>query len=135
MSDVENEIKEFVEGWKSDLGGCRSFFLELYDFLGSLELAEVEFQARPGVTYSLRAKHQNQTGRPLFVMADVIEAEPRWLSVCFFGDDITDPEERGDFVPGGLLGEDGHCFDVEEASDENKAYVLARIKEAYKAAG
>jgi len=27
---------------------------------------------------------------------------------------ITDPEERGDFVPEGLLGEYAHCFDIEE---------------------
>jgi len=56
---------------------------------------------------------------------------PRWLSVCFYGETVSDPEERGDLVPGGLLGEDGLCFDVENGSDDFIDYLIARINEAY----
>ncbi len=54
----------------------------------------LDFIARPGVTYSLRAVHAEQKEKDLFVMVDVIEDVERWLSVCFFGNMITDPEER-----------------------------------------
>ena len=43
---------------------------------------------------------------------------------------ITDPEERGDAVPGGLLGEDAVCFDLEAWDEERVRYVAARLDEA-----
>ena len=62
---------------------------------------------------------------------DVIEdVDGRWLSVCFYADTVSDPEERGNLVPLGLLGEDGYCFDVEEPDTVLEAYVLERIDEA-----
>jgi hypothetical protein len=67
-------------------------------------------------------------------MIDVIEDQPRWLSICFFSDMVHDPEEKGAFVPGGLLGEDALCFDLETYSEEEIRYVEARIGEAYCAA-
>ena len=67
-------------------------------------------------------------------MIDVIDDEPRWLSICFYGEMVSDPEERGDYVPGGLLGEDGLCFDIESGNEELVSYVIARIDEAYSAA-
>ena len=63
-------------------------------------------------------------------MVDVIEDVSRWLSVCFYGDMITDVEEKGDFVPGGLLGEDAVCFDLEEQNDKLVTYIEARLDEA-----
>ena len=44
----------------------------------------------------------------LFAIIDVIDDDPqaRWLSVCFYGDMITDPEGRGEVIPGGLAGAD-----------------------------
>ncbi|MCI5126792.1 MAG: hypothetical protein D3925_20505, partial [Candidatus Electrothrix sp. AR5] len=63
-------------------------------------------------------------------MIDVIEDNPRWLSVCFYGDMITDPEGQGDAVPGGLLGEDAVCFDLEAWDEERVRYVEARLDEA-----
>lgn len=94
----------------------------------------LNFKSRPGVTYSLRARHLNQLGKPLFAMIDVIDDEPRWLSVCFYDQMVTDPEDRGDWVPGGLLGEDGLCFDIEGESEELLAYLKKRIIEAHNAA-
>ena len=66
-------------------------------------------------------------------MADVIDDDPkeRWLSVCFYGDMVTDPEERGDLIPEGLLGDDGYCFDLDEYDEEGLNYILARLTEAH----
>jgi hypothetical protein len=38
-------------------------------------------------------------------MVDVIDDDPevRWLSVCFYGEMITDPDEAGELIPEGLL--------------------------------
>ena len=128
-----DEVKQFLDEWTDDALGVKSVFQFL---LGGLqEKADVhhEWVARPGITYSLRAKHGNQKDRPLFVMLDIIDDDPqqRWLSVCFYGDMITDPDELGDLIPGGLLGSDGHCFDISERDDTLMEYVGARIQEAY----
>lgn len=63
-------------------------------------------------------------------MVDVIEDTPRWLSVCFYGEMVTDPQDKGDFVPEGLLGEDAVCFDVEQWDEDLVRYIEARIEEA-----
>lgn len=68
-------------------------------------------------------------------MVDVIEDDPRWLSVCFYEEMVTDPEERGDSVPGGLLGEDGICFDVDAFDETLLSYIKQRITEASQAGG
>lgn len=47
----------------------------------------------------------------------------RWLPVCFYGEMVTDPDEAGDLIPGGLLCEDGYCFDLYEY-DENQINYL-----------
>jgi hypothetical protein len=67
-------------------------------------------------------------------MVDVIEDQPRWLSVCFFGEMVQDPEERGAAVPGGLLGADALCFDLETCTGDQLDYVAKRIVEAHRAA-
>lgn len=70
-------------------------------------------------------------------MVDVIDDDPanRWLSVCFYGEMISDPDENGDFVPEGLLGEDALCFDIDAWEDDLLVYVEKRLDEAYSAAG
>ena len=52
------------------------------------------------------------------------------LSVCFYADMIQDPDELGDFVPGGLLGEDACCFNLDENDEAMRDYIRARIVEA-----
>ena len=133
MSEQDLKLEEFIAEWSDSAADCRQIFTELRDLLAQLENVNLEFVARPGVTYSLRGSRPEQGNRPLFVMVDVIDSDPRWLSVCFYGEMVTDPEELGDFVPGGLLGEDGICFDIE--SDENGivSYVKERIVEAHSA--
>jgi len=134
MSNAEIDLQSFIEQWQDSPEQNRKCFLELKRVVESLNGVVLDFIPREGVTYSLRAKHPNQKEKPLFVMIDVIEGDPRWLSVCFYAKMITDPDEKGDFVPEGLLGEDAVCFDLDEFDDESFGYVEKRIGEAYSCA-
>ncbi len=120
----------FIEEWKELSEENMEVFLHLKDYLGNKEGVMLEFIPRPGVTYSLRAAHEAQKNKKLFAMVDVIEDTPRWLSVCFYNEMVTDPEEKGDFVPEGLLGEDALCFDVEERDEALLRYIETRLDEA-----
>lgn len=131
MEKYHQEIDAFVRNWPQSSLSSKECFQTLWQFMQGLSEARIEFHGRPGVSYSLRGVHQRQTDRPLFVMIDVIDDEPRWLSVCFYGQSVTDPEQLGDLVPGGLLGEDGMCFDLEGLDPELLEYVQQRIVEAY----
>jgi len=127
---TDSELNAFIEEWEETPEKNKEAFLHLKECLAGKTGVTLEFIARPGVTYSLRATHAAQTKRDLFVMIDVIEDDPRWLSVCFYGNMIKDPEEKGDFVPEGLLGEDAVCFDIEERDDELIRYIEIRLDEA-----
>ena len=128
--ETEQELNTFIEEWKETTGKNREVFLHFREYLCKKEGVTLDFIPRPGVTYSLRAVHTDQKEKDLFVMVDVIEGDPRWLSICFYGEMITDPEEKGDFVPGGLLGEDAVCFDLEELDEALIRYIEARLDEA-----
>lgn len=127
------KMKEFLDQWSNE--DIKSAFVSLAEHLTAYADLELDFKARPGVSYSLRGKRQGQD-RELMVMADVIDDDPeaRWLSVCFFADMISDPAEAGDIVPGGLLGHDGYCFDILSADASELDYVLQRVQEAYEQA-
>ena len=130
---MREEIKTFIDGWKDSPQQIRDSFVRLKDHLDAKDSLLYTFKARPGVSYSLRAKHMLQQTRELFVIMDVIDDDPdsRWLSVCFYPDMITDPEERGNIIPLGLLGEDGYCFDYDEWDEEFLGYLETRLDEAY----
>lgn len=132
---VNEELTGFIDCWKDTSEQNKKGFLFLKELLESKEEVVLEFVPRKGVTYSLRVRHKNQKDKPLFVMVDVIEGEPRWLSICFYAEMITDPDELGDFVPGGLLGEDACCFDMEEYNEGILQYLQQRVSEAYENAG
>lgn len=136
MTKFEEELGIFLDSWTQDPHGNKAVFLRLKDYLAAKPGVQLGFKARPGITYSLRAVHENQKDKELFVMVDVIDDDPtdRWISVCFYGAMITDPQEKGNFVPQGLLGEDAHCFDIAEPDEKGLAYVEARLDEAYKTA-
>ncbi len=141
-------LARFLEEWQGDDRDkkAKAVFVRFKDFLESLAGVKLSFIVREGVTYSLRARSTSQAEDALFVMVDIIEDSPRWLSVCFYAQMITDPENIGDFVPEGLLGEDALCFDLETSEDtvsgtelndnEKKLveYVESRIHEASKSA-
>ncbi len=127
-------MKKFIDDWKENDTRTKQAFTELLDHLNSLEDITLDFNARPGVTYSLRPRHANQTQRSLFAMVDVIDDDPkeRWLSVCFYSEMITDPDETGDQVPDGLMGEDACCFDLYEYDPGEMTYLKERLTQAHK---
>ena len=131
MPQTLPELDDFIAAWPEAEENRRAF-LRLRDCLAAKPEVTLDFIAREGITYSLRAGHPNQKEKPLFVMVDVIEDQPRWLSVCFYDETVGDPDEAGDHVPEGLLGEDAVCFDVESCDETILAYVEARIEEAYR---
>ncbi len=133
MNELVKTLDAFLATWEDSPEHNKQGFVRLKDLLLAKEGIALEFHPRPGLTYSLKASYP-QHGRPLFVMIDVIEDQPRWLSVCFFGDMIQDPEEQGAFVPGGLLGEDALCFDLDTYTEDGVGYVATRIEEAYRSA-
>lgn len=135
MSEVTAEVAAFLDGWVETDDRNKAGFQRLYALLQGHEHGRLEFHPRPGVTYSLRGIRSQEEGDRLYVMVDVIEDEPRWLSVCFYGAMVSDPQEKGAFVPGGLLGEDAVCFDLDTYADEEYEYVEQRIEEAYTASG
>ncbi|MFW6082190.1 MAG: hypothetical protein ACOC7W_09760 [Desulfosalsimonas sp.] len=125
------ELENFLNGWTLDDRGCKEVFSQLKSHLDKYKDVVLDFVPRPGVTYSLRAARKGQKDRPLFALIDVIDENPRWLSVCFYEDMVTDPGELGDTVPEGILSEDGYCFDVESKVPEFTGYLCSRIDEAY----
>ena len=130
------ELHQFLDDWTDDALGTRQVFLSLVDGISDKSNIELAFNARPGISYSLRGIAKKQKQRPLFVMIDVIDDDPgqRWLSVCFYGDMIDDPEQLGDLIPEGLLGSDGYCFDITDSDEHIKEYVRRRIQQAYDSA-
>ena len=133
---VNAEINTFIQSWCSDPTGCKTAFVEYCQWLMARPGVSLEWKARPGVSYSLRAVHEAQKERPLFVLVDVVDDDPeaRWLSVCFYADMVNDPDELGDFVPQGLMGQDACCLNLEEDDAHMRAYVAQRLAEAAEAA-
>ncbi|MCG8470639.1 MAG: hypothetical protein MI742_02150 [Desulfobacterales bacterium] len=131
-STILTAVNAFADGWNDSGSRMKEAFLLLKEHLENRGDITFDFNSRPGVSYSLRAKHHNQTERDLFVMVDVIDDDPqeRWLSVCFYGDMITDPDEEGDLIPDGLSGSDGYCFDMDEFDAAKVDYLKARFDEA-----
>lgn len=129
-TDLEN-LATFCNAWSTDPLNAKAAFEEYRQILNQ-EGVSFSFKARPGVSYSLRAKHTRQTKRDLFVLVDVVDDEPdsRWLSVCFYADMVLDPKELGDFVPQGLMNEDALCFNLDADDAEQKDYIAARLREA-----
>lgn len=123
------ELETFLDSWTDDPSGVKKAFLRLKGVLEGLSEATVTFVPRPPASYSLRAEPPR--GRPVITMVDVATLDgERFLSVCFYADTITDPEERGDLIPDGLLSKDGYCFDLDSDDDDAVGYVEARILEA-----
>jgi hypothetical protein len=132
---TSSELGAFLAGWTTDEKGMKPLFLRIHKFLEKLPGVSLEYKGRPGVSHSVRARHADQKERPLFALVDIIDDDPdaRWLSVCLYADLVSDPDGRGDMVPGGLTGDDACCFDIDSPGDMEK-YVLARLKEAAKKA-
>lgn len=131
----EQELKAMLDEWPAEQPGLKEAFLHLKQRAEGLPGAATDFVARPGITNSLRLvlnpAPQGRT-RPLFCMLDVVPMADEWmLSACFYADEIEDPDELGNLIPDGLLGEDGYCFDLEEGDRELLPYLEKRLAEAH----
>jgi len=138
--DAPVSLAEVLEAWPQGQDGLRRFFVGLTREAATESGVETRCFFRPGVSYSFRAAldHQGRDRkRPVFFLTDVIISpeEPWFLSVCFYEDEISDPEELGNAIPQGLFDETGYCFDVDEYDDKLWAYLKDRLAEAYRAAG
>lgn len=133
--DDFRKMTELVVRWTDDPRNVKGAFIRLKDkFLGRKSVV-LSFNSRPGISHSLRANvnHIETEDKKLFALMDIVDdqSEGRWLSVCFYSDLITDPNQEGNMVPKGILGEDGYCFDLLEYEEVFISYVEQRIDEAY----
>lgn len=131
ISEIK-EISDLLDDWTTDNNGMKVAFTEIIELLESLGGLIYSFKSRPGISYSLRASVENSEEKLLTLM-DIIDDDPenRWISICFYAETISDPDEEGDLIPGGLLGEDGYCFDLFENEDNSISYIKDRITEAH----
>lgn len=125
---TKQKLETFLQTW--DDSPNKDAFIRLKKHLEHLEGVVLHFLPRPDITYSLRAMHTLQKEKKIFVMIDVIEDITRWISICFYTAMIKDPEERGAQVPGGLLGEDAICFDLDQPDEALILYLNKRLDEA-----
>ncbi|MBU1566659.1 MAG: hypothetical protein KJ630_13655 [Proteobacteria bacterium] len=132
---VDDEIEAFIASWPGDYQPMRDCFRLFCQQSLIMVGVTLSLSARPGVSYSLRFHHSKMAGREFFAIIDVIDDDPdsRWLSVCFQKDLISDPEDRGECIPGGLPGSDGYCFDLNDDDREFTGYLVARLHEAHAA--
>ena len=135
MQNTLQKIDLFLQKWLETPDHNKSAFERLKNNLDSKENVMLDFISRPGITHSLRAFYKNQKkGQLLFILVDVIEDQPRWLSVCFYSRMISDTDERGVFIPQGILGDDAICFDLETHDNVLLEYIESLIDEAYQKA-
>lgn len=130
-----HEMMELLDGWADDSQNMKAVFIELKEKFYAKKDVMFSFASRPGVSYSLRVNVGNRIkkDRPLFALMDIVDDESagRWLSVCFYSDLVTDPDDEGNLVPEGILGEDGYCFDLFEYDRDLITYIKQRVDEAY----
>jgi hypothetical protein len=131
MTDYIHELQLFTENWEETPDQIKKVFIHLKDFIVSKADVTLDFVSRQGITYSLRASHKDKNEKPFFILVDVIEDQPRWLSVCFYSHMITDADKKGVFIPHGILGDDAICFDVEKYNEALIKYLEVLIDEAY----
>ncbi|MFH1034452.1 MAG: hypothetical protein V1806_08090 [Pseudomonadota bacterium] len=140
MSDSENtqQFENFLRQWPASLAGLQKVYIQLKTWAEALPAARSTFVARPGVSHSLRfdlAPRPAGRQRPVFALVDVVDMSGElFLSVCFYEDEINDPQEMGNAIPQGLFQETGYCFDLEDDDPESVAYLAARLNEAHAAA-
>lgn len=129
------ELSESLKNWQDGPQKIKSVFLDIKDTLLKKDHTILNFKSRPGISYSLRAclKNHAKEKKGLFALVDIIDDDPqnRWLSVCFYTEMITDPEELGNLVPEGILGVDGYCFDLFEFDESLIAYIKQKVDEAH----
>ena len=133
--EQHDALTAFTEGWVTDGSLVKDAFVQLRAKLETKEETVLTFKARPGVSYSLRAGRLLD-GDPhprLYALIDVVDDDPesRWLSVCFYDGTVSDPDQLGNLIPQGILGDDGYCFDVNEKDETLSLFLKQKIDEAF----
>lgn len=126
------DLRAYLDVWTHDPRRVKPLFAAIAEAMAGCG-AHLELVVRQGITASLRAAAPGpKTGpRPLIALADVVEdPQGRFLSVCFYDDEVADPEERGQSVPRGLLDEDARCFDIDGPDPDILPYLAIRLSEA-----
>ena len=131
-----NEFKAYMNDWAEYSQEVKNSFLALFNILSIRPDVTFDFNIRPGVSASFKSyvKMNDPPDTRLFSVIDIIDQDPQniWLSICFYADMISDPDDLGNLIPNGLLDEDGHCFDVFEDDEGLMKYIKSRIDEAYR---
>lgn len=126
-----------LDDWPAAQAALKQAFVKLKTYAEKKEGASWSLVSRPGISYSLRFDLKPRPAgrkRPVFFLVDVVVAGELFLSVCFYEDEITDPEEFGNAIPQGLFQETGYCFDVDDDNCQDArlmTYLQARIDEAH----
>ena len=112
MSDPSS-VQEVLAGWPADQEGLARAFEELTRSAAQMTETVVEVITRLGVSHSFRAALLDPSGkrvRPVYFLVDVVvsSTDPWFLSVCYYEDKITDPEELGNPIPQDLFQETGY---------------------------
>lgn len=135
----DTELERFLAAWPPAQAGLKRALLTLREWATALPGAALSFVARPGVSHSLRFDLDPRPAgraRQVFFLVDVVDdGGELFLSVCFYEDEVSDPQELGNAIPQGLFMETGYCFDVDGYDDEQMAYLKARLAEAHQSAG
>lgn len=133
-----DELNAYLAAWPADQAGLKKALVELRQAALALAGASETFIARPGISHSLRYDLDPRPAgraRQVFFLVDVVQdAGVRFLSVCFYEDEVDDPEELGNAIPQGLFSETGYCFDVDDYDPDQMTYLLARLKVAHRSA-
>lgn len=127
------ELDVFLDSWQQDPLGAKAHFQNFLEIFADDPRFTKKFVSRPGISHSLRIfAPQREDGTSIAALIDVVDDEPenRWLSVCFFAHVVTDPEEKGDFVPKGLEDRDAICFNLDEDDAALAEYIAERLREA-----
>ncbi|MBV1717254.1 MAG: hypothetical protein KMY53_02770 [Desulfarculus sp.] len=138
-AESDMTLDQFLEQWPSAEAGLKKSLLAYRQGVMDMQGVGESFLPRPGVSYSLRwdlDPKPDGREKPLFAIADVVPLgeEELMLSLCFYDEEISDPDELGNLIPGGLFGQDGYCFDLEGDDPELVAYCLQRASEALEVA-
>ena len=59
------DVRDFLDNWQADPLKAKEAFVVYKDFLVGLSGVSLDFKARPGISYSLRARHEAQRKRLL----------------------------------------------------------------------
>ena len=131
------EFQAFMDTWDVQEDSTKPDFLHLCSQLLGMVGVQLDFLPRPGVSYSLRAERSVGEQWALFALMDVLDDEPekRWLSLCFYANTVSDPQNVGNLIPGGIRGKDGYCFDIFEEDQAIVGYLAERIEEAFDRTG